>query len=73
MEKELWVQCVEWLVSTGILDVKASYRISKPADLASLLRDGVLLCELLLKFLPGCIDRNKMFLCYNENRKSPVS
>lgn len=72
MEKELWVQCVEWLVSTGILDAAASLRILKPADLASFLRDGVLLCELLLKFSPGCIDRNEMFLYYDENRKSPV-
>ncbi|KAI1724562.1 rhoGEF domain-containing protein [Ditylenchus destructor] len=67
-ERELWIQCVDWLMSTGLLDSSASPRLSKPADLASMLRDGVLLCELALILQPGCIDRRNIFMV---NRMSP--
>uniref|UniRef100_A0A915DGK9 Uncharacterized protein n=1 Tax=Ditylenchus dipsaci TaxID=166011 RepID=A0A915DGK9_9BILA len=68
-ERELWLQCLDWLVSTGILEhIAQESRLVKPADLAAILRDGVLLCELVLKLCPGCIDRQDVFLL---NRKSP--
>jgi len=69
---ELWLQCVEWLRAAGILSAEESSvdRLTKPADLAALLRDGVLLCELAMKLAPGCINRQEISLQFS---KSPVS
>lgn len=70
--KELWLECVDWLLNTGLLEQSLREKLIKPADLAAILRNGVLLCELALKLLPGCIDRQEIFFQYQQNCKSQV-
>lgn len=55
---ELWRECAEWLIRWEILpgDHKANCPTACIADLANILREGVLLCKLLNKIDPGCID-----------------
>lgn len=55
---ELWKQCASWLTRWGMLrpDHRANWPEACIADLARILRDGVLLCKLLNKIDPGCID-----------------
>lgn len=55
---ELWKECVHWLTRWEIIrpDHKLNWESSHIADLAALLRDGVILCKLLCKIDPGCID-----------------
>ncbi|ENN72651.1 hypothetical protein YQE_10749, partial [Dendroctonus ponderosae] len=55
---ELWKECVHWLTRWEIIrpDHKLNWESAHIADLAALLRDGVILCKLLCKIDPGCID-----------------
>ncbi|XP_059480997.1 protein vav isoform X2 [Neocloeon triangulifer] len=55
---ELWHQCARWLTQCGLLrgDHKANWPEATVADLAYTLRDGVILCSLLKKLDPDCID-----------------
>lgn len=55
---ELWKECAKWLTKWGMLrsDHKANWPDAGIADLANILRDGVLLCKLLNKIDSGCID-----------------
>lgn len=56
--EELWRECASWLTRCGLLrpDHKANWDTSTIHDLAYILRDGVLLCNLLNVLHPGCID-----------------
>lgn len=58
MEPELWRRCAAWLTRCGILreDHKANWPQSSIGDLAYTLRDGVLLCNLLVILDPACMD-----------------
>ncbi|XP_026480892.1 protein vav-like [Ctenocephalides felis] len=58
MEPELWRRCAAWLTRCGILreDHKANWPQSSIGDLAYTLRDGVLLCNLLVALDPICMD-----------------
>lgn len=55
---ELWRECARWLTQWDILrgDHRANWPTASIVDLANTLRDGVLLCTLLSKMDPGCID-----------------
>lgn len=55
---ELWRDCVVWLTRWEVLrkDHRANWPQATIVDLATTLRDGVLLCTLLGKIDPGCID-----------------
>lgn len=55
---ELWRDCVVWLTRWEVLrkDHRANWPQATIVDLATTLRDGVLLCTLLSKMDPGCID-----------------
>lgn len=53
-----WRECSNWLTRCRALrtDHKANWPNATAADLAYILRDGVLLCNLLNVIKPGCID-----------------
>lgn len=53
-----WQDCASWLIRCGALraDHKANWPNATAVDLAYILRDGVLLCNLLNTIEPGCID-----------------
>ncbi|KAL3276931.1 hypothetical protein HHI36_012296 [Cryptolaemus montrouzieri] len=55
---ELWRECAAWLTRWEMLrpDHRANWPDACIADLANILRDGVLLCKLLNKIDHGCID-----------------
>lgn len=55
---ELWRECASWLTKWDVLrsDHRANWPNAGIVDLANTLRDGVLLCTLLSKMDPGCID-----------------
>ncbi|KAF5293253.1 hypothetical protein FQA39_LY13652 [Lamprigera yunnana] len=55
---ELWRECASWLTQWDVLrsDHRANWPTAGIVDLANTLRDGVLLCTLLSKMDPGCID-----------------
>lgn len=67
---ELWQECVEWLTSAAVLD--SNVRLAKPADLAAILRDGILLCHLALRLKAESIDRSQIFLHSNAHQFSQV-
>ena len=58
MAADEWRNCVDWLVRCQILppDHKATRYDATAFELAQALRDGVLICNLLNKLQPGCID-----------------
>ena len=53
-----WLECARWLTRCGALrpDHRANWPSATALDLARILRDGVLLCNLLNTVDPGCID-----------------
>ncbi|XP_065171102.1 protein vav isoform X3 [Atheta coriaria] len=55
---DLWRECASWLTRFNMLrpDHRANLETATLSDLATTLRDGVLLCNLLNKIDPGCID-----------------
>lgn len=55
---ELWRECAVWLTKWEVIrqDHKSNWPSASIADLASILREGVLLCKLLNKIDPGAID-----------------
>ncbi|KAK4883494.1 hypothetical protein RN001_006813 [Aquatica leii] len=75
---ELWRECASWLTQWDVLrsDHRANWPTAGIVDLANTLRDGVLLCTLLSKMDPGCIDMKDVnlkpamaqFLCLRNIR-----
>ncbi|KAB0802707.1 hypothetical protein PPYR_04893 [Photinus pyralis] len=75
---ELWRECASWLTQWDVLrsDHRANWPNAGIVDLANTLRDGVLLCTLLNKIDPGCIDMKDVnlkpamaqFLCLRNIR-----
>lgn len=61
---ELWRECAVWLTRWEVLrnDHRANWPQATIVDLAKTLRDGVLLCTLLSKIDPGCIDMKNVNL-----------
>ncbi|XP_055847116.1 protein vav isoform X2 [Episyrphus balteatus] len=59
MANDLWRECVAWLTRCKILPVdhKANWPVSEIRVLALTLRDGVLLCNLILFLDPTCMDK----------------
>ncbi|XP_018323324.1 protein vav [Agrilus planipennis] len=55
---ELWRECASWLTRWDVLrsDHRVNWSTADIIDLANILRDGVILCTLLSKMDPGCID-----------------
>ena len=53
-----WKQARQWLINSGVIPV--THPVTKPTvdlvDFARSLRDGVFLCNLLLKLKPGCVE-----------------
>ncbi|KAG1651347.1 Guanine nucleotide exchange factor VAV2 [Nymphon striatum] len=64
MAETLWHECVTWLIRCEVLpfDHRVTQPNSQVIDLANTLRDGVLLCQLLNKLVPGCIDLKEISL-----------
>ncbi|XP_029849038.3 guanine nucleotide exchange factor VAV3 isoform X2 [Ixodes scapularis] len=64
MADVLWRDCADWLVRCQALppDHRVTWGTAQLIDLANTLRDGVLLCQLLNKLLPGCVDLKEMSL-----------
>lgn len=61
---ELWRECASWLTKWEIIrkDHKSNWQSASIADLANILRDGVLLCKLLNKIDSGSIDMKDVSL-----------
>lgn len=61
---ELWRNCALWLTRWDVL--RSDHRVNWPqatiVDLANTLRDGVLLCKLLSRIDPNCIDMKSVNL-----------
>lgn len=78
MADDQWRQCAAWLTTCGVLrkDHKANWPDASIDDLALTLRDGVVLCNLLRKLDPACIDIREVnqkpqlaqFLCLRNIR-----
>lgn len=53
-----WKQARQWLINSGVIPV--THPVTKPTvdlvDFARSLRDGVFLCNLLMKLKPGCVE-----------------
>lgn len=64
MAEVLWRECARWLIKCEVLpqDHRVTWVTSEVIDLAQTLRDGVLLCQLLNKLAPGCIDLKEISL-----------
>lgn len=58
MDVAEWKQARQWLINSGVIPV--THPVTKPTvdlvDFARSLRDGVFLCNLLLKLKPGCVE-----------------
>lgn len=59
-----WRDCVKWLVSCGLVppDHEMTKESAEPVTLATYLRDGVVICQLLNTINPGCIDMKEVNL-----------
>ncbi|KAL3242747.1 hypothetical protein MRX96_002513 [Rhipicephalus microplus] len=64
MADALWRDCANWLIRCQALpsDHRVTWANAQLIDLANTLRDGVLLCQLLNKLQPGCVDLKEMSL-----------
>ncbi|XP_022235087.1 guanine nucleotide exchange factor VAV2-like [Limulus polyphemus] len=64
MADMLWRECANWLIRCQILplDHRVTWQNAQVIDLANTLRDGVLLCQVLNKLEPGCIDLKEISL-----------
>ncbi|KAH7977580.1 hypothetical protein HPB49_002667 [Dermacentor silvarum] len=64
MADALWRDCANWLIRCQALpsDHRVTWVNAQLIDLANTLRDGVLLCQLLNKLQPGCVDLKEMSL-----------
>ncbi|XP_077504211.1 proto-oncogene vav-like isoform X2 [Amblyomma americanum] len=64
MADVLWRDCANWLIRCQALppDHRVTWANAQLIDLANTLRDGVLLCQLLNKLQPGCVDLKEMSL-----------
>lgn len=60
----LWRECASWMIRHQVLlpDHRVTWSTAQVIDFASILRDGVLLCQLLNKLVPGCIDLKEISL-----------
>ena len=58
MDEDEWKLCVDWLVRCELL--ARDHRLAGPDaqvfDFVQLIRDGVLLCHLLIRLSPGCMN-----------------
>ncbi|XP_054717331.1 protein vav-like [Uloborus diversus] len=64
MAEILWRECADWLIRHQVLlpDHRVTWPSAQVIDLVYTLRDGVLLCQLLNKLVPGCIDLKEISL-----------
>ncbi|XP_076353877.1 protein vav-like isoform X4 [Tachypleus tridentatus] len=64
MADVLWRECANWLIRCSIVppDHRVTWQNAQVIDLANALRDGVLLCHVLNKLEPGCIDLKEISL-----------
>lgn len=55
---ETWRECANWLILCGVLreDHKSNWPDAVASELAMTLRDGTILCSLVLSVDPNCID-----------------
>ncbi|XP_077986297.1 guanine nucleotide exchange factor VAV2-like isoform X1 [Glandiceps talaboti] len=61
---EEWRYCAQWLIECQVIppNHRVTWEGSQAFDLAQTLRDGVLLCQLLNRLLPGAIDLKEIAL-----------
>ena len=57
--EEDWMRCAEWMVRCGVVSAQLKNNLSSIEHLASIVKDGVLLCNLLNSLKPGCIKPNE--------------
>nr|XP_042895082.1 protein vav [Parasteatoda tepidariorum] len=64
MADTLWHECADWLIKQQVIlpDHRVTWPEAQVIDLVYTLRDGVLLCQLLNKLVPECIDLKEISL-----------
>ncbi|XP_055933228.1 protein vav-like isoform X2 [Argiope bruennichi] len=64
MAETLWRECADWLIKQQVIlpDHRVTWPSAQVLDLVYTLRDGVVLCQLLNKLVPGCIDLKEISL-----------
>lgn len=64
MADSLWRECAEWLIKQQVIlpDHRVTWPEAQVIDLVYTLRDGVVLCQLLNKLVPECIDLKEISL-----------